>query len=314
MSFLQVAQLLRHAGGRPVVNNISFQQEQGQNMGIAGATGSGKSTLLRMIAGLIQPEGGSVHFEGRRVRGPEEKLMPGHPGIAYLSQYFELPPHFRMEEVLRYENRLEEPEADRLFRLCRIDHLLQRKSSQLSGGEKQRIALARLLITAPRLLLLDEPWSNLDKIHKDLLKAVVNDLQAELGLSCLLVAHDPADILSWAHHVLVIREGKLVQEGPPEAVYRQPADAYVAGLLGDYTSINPEKAALIPGLIATGTRFLRPDTLEFCRPGEGTEARAVSVRFFGAYYEWTLEIGSLRLRVHCLHGGEAGTVWVRARK
>src|SRR5580704_11857710 len=164
------------AGSGLRIDTISFSQQRGQKLAVAGATGSGKSTLLKMIAGLVQPDAGRILLEGVRVKGPLETLEAGHPGIAYLSQHFELWNNYRVWEILSYANDLEEEESGELYTICRIDHLLQRRTDQLSGGERQRIALARLLVRPPRLLLLDEPFSNLDRVHKETLQAVVRDI------------------------------------------------------------------------------------------------------------------------------------------
>ena len=223
MEFLQVA--LKH---------IRFTQRKGRHLAIAGETGSGKSTLLKIIAGLAPAGEGRVFFEGVRVAGPSERLIPGQPGIAYLSQYFELWHHYRVEEVLSYRNDLGAADAADLYRLCHIDHLLDRRTDQLSGGERQRIALARLLVQSPRLLLLDEPFSNLDLNHKRLLKSVIRNSTAKYGITCTLVSHDPYDTLRWADELIILRDGKLHQQGPPREVYFQPKDEYSAGLLGEY--------------------------------------------------------------------------------
>jgi ABC-type sulfate/molybdate transport systems ATPase subunit len=234
MEFLQVA-----------TEKISFTQRKGQRLAIAGETGSGKSNLLKMIAGLNSPTQGSIYFEGQRVLGPLERLIPGQPGIAYLSQHFELWHNYRVSEVLSYANDLSVEESTALYRLCDIAHLLDRRTDQLSGGERQRIALARLLVRPPHLLLLDEPFSNLDMIHKRGLKKTIRDTMAHFGVSAILVSHDPVDILSWADEVLILRDGRLIQQGPPREVYTLPKDEYAAALLGDYTR--------------SDGRFLRPD-------------------------------------------------------
>jgi ABC-type sugar transport system ATPase subunit len=234
MEFLQVA-----------LEKISFTQPKGQRLAIIGETGSGKSNLLKMIAGLVAPPQGTIYFEGQRVPGPLERLIPGQPGIAYLSQHFELWQNYRVSEVLSYANDLDPEEAATLYRLCDIAHLLDRRTDQLSGGERQRIALARLLVRPPRLLLLDEPFSNLDMIHKRSLKQTIRETAAHFGVSEVLVSHDPVDILSWADEVLILRAGQLVQHGPPLEVYTRPNDEYAAALLGDYT--------------LTDGRFFRPD-------------------------------------------------------
>jgi iron(III) transport system ATP-binding protein len=217
---------------------IDFVQRKGGHLAIAGETGSGKSTLLKIIAGLATPEAGTVFFEGARVRGPMERLIPGEPGIAYLSQYFELWHHYKVEEVLSYRNDLSPGEADGLYRLCHIDHLLGRRTDQLSGGERQRIALARLLVYPPRLLLLDEPFSNLDMNHKRLLKKVIRDVTALYAITCILVSHDPYDTLAWADALLILKEGRIHQQGSPREVYSRPRDEYSAGLLGEYRFVS----------------------------------------------------------------------------
>jgi iron(III) transport system ATP-binding protein len=225
--------------------NINFVQHKGTRLALAGETGSGKSTLLKKIAGLAAVRAGAVFFEGLRVTGPQERLIPGEPGIAYLSQYFELWHHYTVEEVLSYNNDLSPEEAEGLYRLCHIEHLLLRRTEQLSGGERQRIALARLLVHPPRLLLLDEPFSNLDMIHKRLLKKVIRDVTEKYAISCILVSHDPYDTLSWADELLILRDGRIHQQGSPLEVYSKPLDEYSAGLLGEYRLI--------------GGEFLRPE-------------------------------------------------------
>jgi len=215
-----------------------FTLKKNQRLAIAGETGSGKSTLLKMIAGLAAPKQGSVFFEGIKVAPPQERLIPGQPGIAYLSQHFELWHNYRVAEVLEYSNDLGAVEAEDLYRLCHIDHLLGRRTDQLSGGERQRIALARLLVRPPRLLLLDEPFSNLDMVHKRTLKKVIRNIAEKFDITTILVSHDPYDTLTWADKLIVLQEGRIVQQGPPREVYQQPLNEYIAALLGEYTLAN----------------------------------------------------------------------------
>lgn len=223
MEFLQVA-----------LDNLGFSQRKGQRLAIVGETGSGKSNLLKTIAGLATPSAGAVYFEGTRVLGPLERLIPGQPGITYLSQHFELWNNYHVQEILSYTNDLSPREALELYQLCHIDHLLERRTDQLSGGERQRIALARILVHPPRLLLLDEPFSNLDMIHKRILKKVIANSASRFDITCTLVSHDPRDILPWADEILVLRDGRLIRQGAPRDVYSRPENEYTAALLGDY--------------------------------------------------------------------------------
>jgi ABC-type sugar transport system ATPase subunit len=276
---------------------VVFTQQKGQRISITGETGSGKSSLLRIIAGMLQADEGKVLFNNKRVLGPDEQLIPGHPGIAYLPQDHALRNNYRIEELLEYANRLAETDAVDLYRLCRIDHLLQRKNDQLSGGEKQRIALARLLVGAPQLLLMDEPFSNLDLIHKNILRSVLDDISAKLQISCILTSHDPADTLSWADEIIVMRDGRIVQQAAPQTIYHQPNDEYVAGLFGDYELIEPAIAALFNQHIADDKRlFLRPGDFLINKKAQGIPAKITGLVFRGLYQMVQLAIGQWQFR------------------
>lgn len=248
MAFLKLSGVSKQAGDDLLLSNITFSQRKLQNIAIAGETGAGKSTLLRMIAGLEQPDKGEIIFENRKVIGPGEQLVPGNPGIAYLSQQFELQKFLRVEQVLSYSNTLPDSSAEKLYEVCQIDHLLTRRTDQLSGGEKQRIAICRLLISWPRLLLLDEPFSHLDMVHKNTLKSVIRDIGDKLKITCILVSHDPLDTLPWADKVLVMRDGQILQKGTPADVYLRPVDEYTGGLFGKYTVIGPENFKLFSAI------------------------------------------------------------------
>ncbi|WP_181304052.1 ABC transporter ATP-binding protein [Rufibacter sp. XAAS-G3-1] len=290
MTFLQVSGIYKQGEEEPVLQDISFCQQEFQKVAIAGETGSGKSTLLKIIAGLIQPEAGTITFENERVKGPAEKLVAGHPGIAYLSQQYELPEFLRVEQVLRYANSLSQAEADALYDVCKISHLLPRRTDQLSGGERQRIALARLLLTSPKLLLLDEPFSNLDTGHKSLLKTIIQDISENLDITCILISHDPLDSLSWADEILVMQAGEILQTGTPEEIYQRPVHEYVAGLFGKYNLLSPAQAKVFPGVSeANQTQkrgLVRPESFHLGTEGGNAVAGKVKrVTYYGSHYE-----------------------------
>lgn len=280
---------MKHNRDSVVLNDISLQYANFRRLAVAGETGSGKTTFLKIIGGLIQPDGGDVLFRGERVAGPNERLLPGHAQIAYLSQHFELRNNYRVNDFLEMASKVGEKEAKRIYELCQIDHLLQRKTDQLSGGERQRTALARLLTTSPRLLLLDEPYSNLDGLHKQVLKQVIDNIIAESNTACIMVSHDPNDVLPWAEEVLVLKEGGIVQKGSPEDVYRQPVSEYAGGLFGDYNLLSAEQAANVFGLGGLSKNqqvFVRPETIQLEKGEEpGSPGIVVGVYFFGSYYE-----------------------------
>lgn len=288
MSWLQVSALIKHNNGIPVLDNINLTFGRPRRLAIAGETGSGKTTLLKIIAGLLQPDSGSVVLEGSRVLGPDEKLLPGDSRIAYLSQHFELRNNYKLADYLEMGSKVSESEAQRIYRLCRIDHLLQRKTDQLSGGERQRTALARLLTASPRLLLLDEPYSNLDAMQRQNLKSVIRDVAAALETACILVSHDPADVLSWAEEVSVLQRGKIVQQGPPEEIYHRPVSEYVGGLFGDYNLLPQAGGEAIFGLsnlAADELLFIRPENIQLKKESNSSAGIVSAVLFFGSYYQ-----------------------------
>ncbi|HSB93343.1 MAG TPA: ABC transporter ATP-binding protein [Flavitalea sp.] len=266
-----------------ILKGISFVQHPQQKIAIAGETGSGKTTLMRIIGGLMQPDEGMVQFEGERVIGPEGRLVPGHPRIAYLSQYFELQKFLRVEQVLTYANTLSARQENEIFNICEITHLLHRKTDELSGGERQRIALARCLITSPKLLLLDEPYSNLDVLHKNTLKAVLQKITDRLKITCVLVSHDPLDTLSWADEMIILKEGKIVQQGKPDQIYLNPESEYVAGLFGKYNMLS--KTLVKHWKLSN--YLVRPEQFKIAsKPSAKTKkGKVAGIQFFGTYYE-----------------------------
>ena len=284
------------------MQGVSFTQQKSAKIAIAGESGSGKSSLLKIIAGLVQPDAGEVLFDGERVRGPYEKLVPGHLGIAYMSQHFELRNNYRVEELLSYANELPGEEAATLYEVCRIRPFLKRRTDQLSGGEKQRIALARLLISSPRLLLLDEPYSNLDLIHRDILKAVIRDIGERLHITCILVSHDPADLVSWADEIMILENGQIIQKDTPAMVYSWPVNEYAAGLLGSYNAIPPSGAddfSALPGIGIKGkTMIIRPENfIIVSKQTPALKGKINKCSYFGSYNELEVALTGSTVKV-----------------
>lgn len=290
MDLLNVIGLHKQNGDGFVLQDINLTQRYLQNVAIAGASGAGKSTLLKMIAGLVQPDSGEILLDGKKIKGPDEKLVPGYADIAFLSQHFELRNNYTVEELLSYASKLTDSSAADLYTICRIHHLLKHKTNELSGGEKQRIALARLLSTSPRLLLLDEPFSNLDRIHKNILKSVLTDIGNELAITCMLVSHDPRDVLSWADEILILQNGQFIQRGTPEEVYFSPVNQYAAELFGHCNIIIDSgiktQLGIPPGLLNGEEVFVRPEFIEIVGNNSSSFRGIVhSARFAGSYYE-----------------------------
>lgn len=295
MVFLSVQNIHYQNPGKNSVGAISFDLEITDRLAIAGETGSGKTSLVKMIAGLLQPQSGQVIFNDKRVLGPDEQLIAGHKQIAYLSQHFELRNNYRVIELLNMVNEMEPEEAEAIYKICRIDHLVNRWTRELSGGEKQRISLARLLITRPQLLILDEPFSNLDVINKMLMKEVIDDYLKSYKVGCIMVSHHAEEILSWANKIGILHNGKLVQLATVKEVFYKPADSQVAGLMGAYNLLDEsfftEKEAVLAFHKVAKKYFVRPSQIAFTNPEDAiNKGKVESVLFFGNYYLYKVKV------------------------
>lgn len=303
MTFLRLSNISRQGLGEFKLDDITFTQRKNQKIAIAGETGSGKSTLLKIIAGLEQPDSGEIFLRNESIKSAAENLIPGYPGIAYLTQDFELPKFLRVEQVLEYANNLHPDKAHELFEVCEISHLLMRKTDELSGGERQRIALTKLLITSPQLLLLDEPFSNLDMMHRITLKKVLKKICKQLDITCILVSHEPSDVLAWADKVIVMRNGLIIQQGTPKKIYTAPVDEYTAGLFGPY-NLMPEQLAVRLYLMwrkrpVNKDLIIRPEEFKIVKKKQGLLSGTVNnISFLGTHYEIEVEVNGAAIIVN----------------
>nr|WP_294996720.1 ABC transporter ATP-binding protein [uncultured Sediminibacterium sp.] len=313
---LVVEGISKTQSGNLILHPVSFRLVAGKKLAIVGETGSGKSTLLKMIGGHIAPDSGKILFNGERVWSPPVTLLPGHNGIAYLSQDFELRNNYKVHELLSYKNLLTPESAAQLYQVCKVSHLMNRKNDELSGGERQRVALAKLLVGVPQLLLLDEPFSNLDLPQKKNINAVIHAISEQLKITCIMVSHDPVDTLSWADEIMVLKDGVLMQHDTPQQIYLQPANEYVAGLFGPYNLIkmNHHNFHLKWELNnKTVNRFIRPEQLLLSDTHENAVDCVVThVLFCGAYWSVTASNGEQSLIIHTDKSGiqKGDLVWI----
>ncbi|HAA00378.1 MAG TPA: spermidine/putrescine ABC transporter ATP-binding protein [Flavobacteriales bacterium] len=249
-------------GNHAVLNTVSFCIEDSFfSLGIAGRSGSGKTTLLKAIYGLLNIRSGQVRFNGERVEGPDQHLIPGHPKMKLIAQDFALLPDHTVEEniytrLLAYTPEFRRAKADRLLQLCKIDHLRKEKPSALSGGQQQMLAISCALAEEPELLLLDEPFSHLDKLTQSEIMQYLRELREELGFSFIFVSHDAPDVLEVCDRILIMEKGKILEQGDPLSLYFSPKHEYTAALFGMYNKV--------------GKQFIRPSSLRVT-----TEAHAL---------------------------------------
>jgi len=252
--------------------DLSFSGGSGERMVVLGPNGSGKATLLRLIAGLESPRAGTISFADEVLSSAGRvSLPPEARSIGVLLQDVALFPHLRVRENVALAlppgmRKVEgHPLVDRALELGRVRHLQDRSVPGLSGGEQQRVALARALVRRPRMLLLDEPFHSLDGPAKREILSEVRSLVQQESVATLLVTHDLEEASAFADQVMVLRQGRMVQQGTLEELYQHPADELVAGLLGPVLSLEVEQARrsgieLPPD--ARGPRlFFRPEHL-----------------------------------------------------
>ena len=290
------------------VRNVSITLEPGRIMALVGASGSGKSTLLNLLAGLADADTGNVHLDGERVPGPSEVLVAGHVDIRLVHQEYQLMPNVSVRENIKYALRFFEKSyrdfrVDELLKLCRLTDVQDRIPRQISGGEKQRTAIARAIADKPAVLLLDEPFSHLDLpnrlIVRDLLFDMVRQDIGSRSTSCLFVTHDASDALSIADSLGIMRDGKLIQLGAPVNIYHQPETAYAARMTGPVNIIKARhlSALNLPGIGNPNELIcLRPEQIQL--DGNGVQGVVRSVFFMGSHYELDVELSrylSLRL-------------------
>lgn len=219
----------------PAVEDLSLTAFDGELLVLLGPSGCGKTTALRMLAGLEEPDYGDIRLDGQSIVG----LEPKERDIALVFQQYALYPHLSARDNILYPLKVQKiSKSDRTARVERvadllsIRHLLDRKPSQLSGGEQQRVALGRAIVRQPRAFLMDEPLSNLDARLRTHMRTEIKALQHQLGITTFFVTHDQAEAMTLADRIGVMSAGKLQQMGTPDEVYDYPANTFVAEFIG----------------------------------------------------------------------------------
>jgi ABC-type Fe3+/spermidine/putrescine transport system ATPase subunit len=221
-----------------VINNISFSVNQGQNIAIMGESGCGKSTLLKLIYGLYDLDSGSISYKKQFILGPKYNLIPGEDYIKYLAQDFDLMPYISVEEnVGKFLSNIfpakKKARIRELLEMVEMTEFANVKAENLSGGQQQRVALARVLALEPKILLLDEPFSQIDTFRKNKLRHNLFNYLKENKITCIVATHDSNDVLAFSDETIVMQNGKLIAKNPPKILYENPSSKYIASLFGE---------------------------------------------------------------------------------
>jgi len=308
--------ITRRFGDHVAVNDISFEVPSGELVALIGASGSGKTTTLRITAGYETPDSGQVLFDDRDITN----LPPQKRGFGMVFQHYALFPHMTVEQNVAFG--LEARGVSKQMRLDRaraalssvgLDKAGPRQIQSLSGGEQQRVALARALVIEPKVLLMDEPLSNLDPTLRQTTRDELRKMLHRVGVPALFVTHDQEDAFAIADRIALIRKGVLLQLGTPEDLYDRPASLGVASFIGRATILPAEDLGERVGVTIGGERreflatrpnnnperlhfakvVLRPDALEIARDGDESAWRGqvVNRRFTGGSAVYQVKVG-----------------------
>lgn len=239
---LQVNNIVFSYNKTIAINNVSFSLSKASFICIIGESGCGKSTLLKLIYGLHDLEEGQIFWDKIEVFGPKINLIPGMDFMKYLAQDFDLMPYITVaENVGKYlSNIYPEIKKARINELLEVVEMTQYasvKAKNLSGGQMQRVAIARVLALEPEVLLLDEPFSHIDNFRKNSLRRKLFSYLKEKEITTLIATHDSTDVLSFADEVLVMKRGEIIEKGTPNSIYNNPNSKYTASLFGDVNEI-----------------------------------------------------------------------------
>ncbi|MBB3306127.1 MULTISPECIES: ABC transporter ATP-binding protein [unclassified Enterobacter] len=304
MSYLSVTQLNKSYGPTAIFENIDFSAEEGEFVTLLGPSGCGKSTLLRCIAGLTEVDSGKVLLQGQDI----VPLPPQKRTIGMVFQSYALFPNMTVEKNVAFGLKMQKLASGEIQKrvmevlaLVELTEFARRYPHQLSGGQCQRVALARSLVTRPRLLLLDEPLSALDARIRRHLREQIRHIQRELKLTTLFVTHDQEEALTMSDRIVLMNRGKIVQNGNAEMLYTQPADLFAAGFIGNYNLLSAEQATQLTGQTFSGQVAIRPESIQLCAPQAGIPATILSHSLLGNVIRYRVRAQNVELSIDVLN-------------
>jgi len=309
--YLRASGLTKQFGDERVVEDASFTVEEGKTLALLGPSGCGKTTLLRLLTGLEAADAGTISLAGDTLTGPGVHVPPEQRRVGMVFQDWALFPHLTVDNNVAYGLRAEDiarGRAAEALELVGLSNLGARYPSELSGGQAQRVAVARALAPRPRVLLLDEPFSNLDTEFRVKLRSEVATLMREVGMTAVFVTHDQEEAFVVGDEVAVMRSGRIIQQGTPTEVYERPASAWLAGFVGEANLVSGlgagDVADTIFGSIPLATPTSGPCRLavrpEHLLIGDGGGGRVTGVEFYGHDTAYSVEFEGTRVQVRAM--------------
>ena len=287
------------------INNVTIFIPKGKITAIVGESGSGKTTLLNLLYGLMQPDSGEVFFKEERVLRREEKLQPAHEAMRLVTQnnqdmdldatvWNSVRSGLRNSEIgLESENK----KITDSLNMLDILPLKDMPFGKLSGGEKQRVTIAKALISKPEVLLLDEPFNQVDTSFREGLQHDIRQIVKDTGLTVIIVSHDPAEVLSMADELLVLKEGEILESGDPKSMYQNPKHLYTAKLLTNCTVLTRAEAKICGLKTKANHIVIYPEWIKTVKTWTDNDWEIKQVLFKGNYEDLLLEYKGITIRV-----------------
>ena len=283
---LQVQNISFSYDDKKVIKQMNFTIQKGQNIAVIGESGCGKSTLLKLIYGLYDLDEGKIFWDETEVLGTKFNLVPGMSFMKYLSQDFDLMPYISVaENVGKYLSNVniekKQQRIQELLDIVEMSDFANVKAKYLSGGQQQRVALARVLALEPEVLLLDEPFSQIDNFRKNALRRNLFAYLKSRGITCIVATHDSTDSLSFAEETIVLQDGEVIAKANSLALYKNPSNKYIASLFGEVNELKKSQFSEIEG--EDETLLLYPHQLKITNNG-ALKAVVKQSYFKGSHY------------------------------
>lgn len=287
-----------------VIDNINLTIPSGGKTCLLGESGSGKSTLLKLIQGELATDSGEIIFLKEKIKNPFEQLIPGNEFIKYVPQHFEIEKYITVKEIVgkhisNMDLNYKKQRVKQVLQALDIEELSERTSQELSGGQKQRVAIAKAIAKAPKLLLLDEPFSQLDaNLHLKIRESLMQFLTKN-NIGVLFSSHRAEDALGYSDDVIIMKNGKIIQNGSPNNIYNNPYSEYVATLFGHTNILSPEQAKIL-GFSRNYFKeklVIYPEEISL-KPKSNIKARVKFNRFQGSRYIINISCKGVPLKLY----------------
>jgi len=355
MAFIEIQNLFKRFKNVVAINHIQLEVNQGEMLTLLGPSGCGKTTTLRCIAGLEKPDEGDILIDGKPMLS-QGFVQPSKRGIGMVFQNYAVWPHMKVYNNIVYGLKLQrlsrqsiKEKAQKVLELVGLDGLEDRYPAQLSGGQQQRVALARALVGNPKVLLLDEPLSNLDAKLREELRFEIKSLVRRMGITSVYVTHDQAEAMVISDRIAVMDSGNVVQIGNPQEIYKKPANRFVADFIGTMNFMSGEVVEVLEdrNAVSVRTEFsdkmvcsttdsttatpgakvyasIRPEDVEiFAEPPQATEnvfkGKIVHKAYLGNFLFFFISVDDTMIRVQVAHHlpqeeGQELYVWLDPQK